>query len=270
MRARFAPLAMKSAYGTTERDLFAAANRKPRMIRLASLLLAASAVSASEIPFDADEIPFDASDTIFRDGFDSPPPAGSCLSEARTRLPTSGITYGPVHDVTPFNPMRSNVDITEWNNVWGHANATDSALSWPGRSGSAPALRNFSRNNFVAIHFKTPGNATADSTLNGYFTYPIDWNNPNADIKISTTCGDFTPNPANPGCVALDVASSNEVMVRWKFKPGNIGAYCILQPNTDYYVNIRLTDPGSPITCAPINTAGNCPLYTVHNYGGSL
>lgn len=237
------------------------------MIRLAALLLVvASTASANTEDFTPDA----ATDTIFQDGFDGPPPVGSCTSVGRTRLPTSDITYGPSHDVTVFNPARYHVDITEWINTWGHASAGDTALPWPGRNGSAPALRNFSRNNFVGIHFKTPANATANSTLNGFFTYPIDWNNPNADIKISTSCGDFSPNPDNPGCMATNAASSNEVMIRWKFKPGNIYAYCVLQPNTDYYVNIRLTDPASPITCAPIATAGNCPLYTVHNFGGSL
>jgi hypothetical protein len=207
-----------------------------------------------------------AGDILFQDGFEAALAGETCSSG---RLLRSDVTYGPIHP-TQINPPRLGIDATEWDAIWGHASATDDVSSWPGKSGSAPVLRNFMRTSFVAAHFRTPAGASATSTLKGFFTYPLDWNNPNADIAISTRCGDFSPNAANPGCVATNVSASNEILLFWKFSPGNGSDFCILQPDRDYFVNIRLTDPTSRLRCDPLYGVGNCPLYVVHSYGGTL
>lgn len=192
------------------------------------------------------------------------PTTGACVGPTGlTRLATSNIGYGPTS-----SPIRSSMTVTEWDNIWGHFNSTDAVKAWPGYGGSGTTLMQFARTNFLAAHFKTPANATSGSTLNGYFIYPVNLPGPNADMKISKTCGDFSPDTSNPGCLATNVATSDEALVRWKFTPGNTAAYCILQPNTDYYVNIKFTDPNSTVECAAGSTI--CPLPTVHQFGGSL
>lgn len=221
---------------------------------------------ASFIPLLAYQTSAVAQDIVFRDGFEDTSVNESCTGD---RLIRSDVTYGPIHP-TQINPARSNVDTTEWDAVWGHASWTDGMASWPGKSGSAPVLRNFARKNFVAIHFRTPAAASAASTMKGFFTYPLDWNDPNADAVISTKCGDFSANSANPGCVNLDVPASNEFLLWWKFSPGNETNFCILQPNRDYYLNIRLTDPTSQMRCDPLFGIDNCPLYVVHTFGGAF
>lgn len=210
--------------------------------------------------------PSSANDIVFQDGFESTLVNTSCTD---ARLLRSDVTYGPIHP-TQINPARPGVDTTEWDSIWGHASATDAVFPWPGRSGSAPVLRHFSRSNFVAIHFRTPATASAASTLTGFFTYPLDWNDPNADMAISTKCGDFNSNPQNPGCVVLDTPAINEAPLWWKFSPGNESRFCILQPDRDYFLNIRLTDPTSQLRCDPLFGAESCPLYLVHTYGGAL
>jgi len=179
---------------------------------------------------------------------------GSCQAPAGlTRLLTSNITYGAVN-----LSARPNVAVTEWDNIWGHGNTTDGITPWPGVTGSSPVMRQFGRTNFVAAHFNTGAHASPTS---GWIIYPTNIGGPNIDIAISPTCGDFSANVPNPGCSIQNAASDDSRAISWKFTSGNTTSYCNLQPNTDYYVNIKLHDPTSPVECAA--SASVCPLYTL-------
>jgi hypothetical protein len=174
-----------------------------------------------------------------------------------TRVTRSNISYG----VYP-TPVRPNVNLTEWENIWGHANVNDSVTPWPGVHGAGPVIRSMARRGFVAAHFNT---SNYDVPTYGSLTYPSNVGGPNIDIKISPICGDFSENTANPGCLKLGAASDDNPAIRWKFGTGNVVYYCNLQPHTDYYVNIRFSDPYSAVEC-PVNSV-NCPLYTGNTWG---
>lgn len=184
---------------------------------------------------------------------------GSCNGPTGlSRLTTSDIQYGAY--VYPGAPTRLGVDVTEWNNIWGHRNATDNLVTWPGVAGSGPSISQFGRANYVAAHFRT----TADLSLYGNFAYPESTPGPNIDLKISTACGDFSADTLNPGCVVTNAASAGQVVMNWTFVPGN-RSKCALLPNTDYYFNIKMNDPNSTVDCS----AGNplCPVELALTFG---
>jgi hypothetical protein len=180
---------------------------------------------------------------------------GSCQGPAGlTRLTQSNITYGPVNLTA-----RPNVDVKEWNNIWGHGTPSDGVTPWPGVNGAGPVIRQFGRTNFLAAHFNT--GAHGEPTY-GVLAYASNIGGPNVDIRISQTCGDFSANAANPACL-VQAASDDSPAIRWKFGTGNTGSYCNLLPNTDYYINIKFHDPASPVEC-PVGSSV-CPFYTVNN-----
>ena len=165
-----------------------------------------------------------------------------------SQIVTSDINYGAYP-----TPVRTGVDVREYDNIWGHFNATDPVVPWPGRNGSGPNLKSFLRTNFLAAHFNTG----SDTTRYGFWTAPYT-SFLAMDMTISTTCGDFTDAPA--GCIATNVAAPGNTLVSWTFATNN-QTKCILQPHTDYYVNVKYHDPNSNAGCS----AGtqNCVLPTL-------
>lgn len=172
----------------------------------------------------------------------------ACSAPGLTRIAASDIFYGAY-----AAQVRTAVDVHEWSNIWGHYNGTDAVYPWPGISGSGPTLRQFQRTNFLAAHFRTG----ATTTAYGNFWYPLNLPGPSIDMKIGTTCGDFSPDAANPACLVTNVASADNSLVRW----GSAGNRCQLLPNTDYYVNVKFTNPNSTVECAATTTT--CPLSTI-------
>lgn len=176
-----------------------------------------------------------ASDRIFASGFEWICQPQITLPDGdRTRQVVGNVSYGTYPQMRPY------VNLTEWSYLWGYnwADQAPPPLPWPGISGSAPIIRNFGKNSYVGLHFHTPDDA---GTLSGYFMRPY-WSGPNLTIAISGSCGDFSQNLPTPGCLASDVAV-DELAARWRFQSANPDAFCILQPDSDYYVNIMLTHP---------------------------
>ena len=189
-------------------------------------------------------------------------PDGSCPATistpngTRTRLLTSSISYG----VYPM-PVRTNVDLSEWNNIWGHNSATDAGTPWPGVGGASPVLRNFQRTSYVGAHFRTTGS----TTWTGDFTNPSFAAGPNMTMAISTVCGDFSQHLPTPGCLRTNVPTADAALVKWKMTSNAPDYFCNLQPNTDYYVNFMFTDPTSTVECpAGASTCMVAPVST-HN-----
>lgn len=171
----------------------------------------------------------------------------------RTLLTSSGISYGV------YPPQRSNVNVTEWNNIWGYNNTTATTpVPWPGVGGASPVLRNFGRSNYLGAHFRT----TASTSYTGNYSIPSFASGPNVTMAISTQCGDFTDHLPTPGCIAADVATADANAVQWKLTSNAPSSWCNLQPNTDYYLNMMFVDHASTVECS----AGlpNCNLAAVH------
>lgn len=170
-----------------------------------------------------------------------------------TQLTTSNISYG-----VNANPVRANVDVTEWNNIWGHASTTDGITPWPGVDGAGPVIRQMGRTTFVAAHFNTGSSPMYAGTL----TDQSNIGGPDIDVVMSTTCGDFSPNAVFPGCSRFSMPSDGITHFQYFSFGGNAGTqWCSLSLNTDYYLNIKFHDPTSPVECSPGNPV--CPLFTI-------
>lgn len=220
------------------------------MISITGFLLAAS---LTQLP-----------DSIFTDGYDTPYECPGTIyngDRALSLLRVSDIWYGDLPPRPPSNPARYNVDVTEWDNIWGHGTGllTELTTPWPGVNGAGPVLRSFGRNVYVGAHFNTGEGAATY----GFLAYATNIGGPDLDIKISRQCGDFSPEPANPACTVL-AASDDSFSLRYKFTSGNTSVYCNLQPDTDYYLNIRMHDPESAVEC-PVSSSV-CPYYSVSNW----
>ena len=166
----------------------------------------------------------------------------NCPSTPLTRLVTASIKYPNIYQ----SPTRPNVDVTQYDNIWGHMNNTDATTPWPGVSGTQPALLNWSKTQYVAAKFHVPaGQSQASYGWQGYGSY---YSGPALTLAISTTCGDFAP--TNPQCVST--RSGGESFAKWRIVPATIN--CPLAPNADYFINIKMVNPlssdcGGSSTC---------------------
>ena len=217
-----------------------------------NILLALAAASSSAT----------SADVVFADGFELPDmgcQASTTTSGGNTLdlLATSEITYS----AQPYLGTRHNVDVTEWENLWGYATPTDTLHPWPGVNGAGPVMESILMHDYVGAHFHT---APDSSGLYGSFIYPTNYGGPNIDIVISRQCGDFSINTENSACSVMNHPSDGSMAMRWWVKQGNVNSYCNLQPDADYYLNIRYTDPhASTAQCYD----GVCRLYMTLNWG---
>ena len=181
------------------------------------------------------------SDAILRDGFD----AGLCPAGRQTRanISWSGFTV-------------TNVDVTQWANVWGRSTAFDDPLPWPGRPDSMPIFLNFSKTSYMALQYHVPGGSVPN--LYGWITHTEYNYGQDLTAAISTGCGDFNPVPA----CRIDAVSGMNI-VPWSVQtPIN---FCPMSPGHTYYLNIKMTDPSRPSqTCAPASPS--CAIGTANNF----
>ena len=184
-------------------------------------------------------------DPVFHGGFEQ---SSSC--------PAGRQLYSDIGYVGDNNSgdLRYHVDVTEWENIWGHATPYDSTAPWPGRGNSAPVIADFGKTTYIAAHFYVPPGAPL--TWLGWITH-TDYNyGHNLTAAISTECGDFSPSAR--ACYIEGM--SGLPIVPWRT---NTGSFCRLQPNTDYYLNLRMTDPDEPSqTCS--HNADVCAIGTAN------
>lgn len=197
---------------------------------------------------------------IFHDSFEdaSSCPAKITLPDGSTRslLVHANVTYGNYAQVRP------GVDLRFWDNVWGYNNTSSPQVSWPGVGGASPVVRQFPRTSYMAAHFHTPATA---STQNGSFVNPSYVSGPPVTFSISRRCGDFDDYMETVGCLARDVPTSDANLVKWKFTTNSPGAFCNLQPDTDYYVNIIIADPASTDGCSSASATCSVGTVSYHN-----
>ena len=209
------------------------------MLNLATAFLLAASLTVT--PEEA------GSDILFRDGYD----ASTCPDG---RVVRSDISYAIGSAGT-----RHNVDLTAFENIWGHSTDTDSTMMWPGRPGSSTIIEDFDRYGYVAAKFHTPPGLPI--TLFGMFKnvqYPT---GPSLDFSISEQCADFYPQQS--GCLATDIVGSDAVLVSWRTQLSNY--FCVLEPDTDYFVNMRLATPDNDPMCR----GPYCLVHTLNYYGGN-
>ncbi len=186
-------------------------------------------------------------DTIFQDSFDA---SGTCPAGRQT---AANIAY--VGDDT--GRVRYNVDLTEWENIWGHATALDDVVPWPGRANSAPIMLNFGTTTYIAAHFHVPA-GTAPNTY-GWLTHTEYNYGTDVESAITTACGVF--DPTSQLCYTAGVGGQN--ISPWAVPPP--GTFCALQAGGDYYLNIRARDPQDLGTdCNP--AMSTCAFGTANNF----
>lgn len=174
----------------------------------------------------------------------------------RTLLTSSGVSYGV------YPTQRPNVNLTEWDNIWGYNNTTATQpVAWPGVGGASPVIRNFQRDSYIGAHFRTG----ASTSVTGHFSNPSFAAGPNQTMAISTECGDFSAHLPTPGCLIQNVPTADANLLAWKLTSNNPTGSCNLLPNTDYYVNMMITDHLSTVECNATATTCNISAVSYHN-----
>lgn len=175
-------------------------------------------------------------DAILQEGFDAGAACPATILGSTGPLAlrrTSDILYlpGNAH-------IRRGVDVTEWSNIWGHISDVDNLVLWPGAPGASPTIRTIGKTEYVAARFHVPFDALP--TLNGTFKHVSYGGGPNLDMTISRSCGDFET--LEQGCWVADVPGDDAPSLRWRVSSSN-RMYCHLDPGSDYFLNIRFSDP---------------------------
>jgi hypothetical protein len=184
-------------------------------------------------------------DTIFEDGFDDAPTGCPANRQELADFAYAG-------DDSLRN--RYDVDVTEWENIWGHATALDATVPWPGRSNSSPVFLNFGKSNYIAAHFQVPPGTP--STWFGWIIHTEYQYGTDLTGAISPVCGDFSP--AAQHCYSQ--GTSGQTIVPWRT---TAGTFCELVPGSDYFLNLKIRDPDQTnVSCAP--SATECMIGTAN------
>ena len=183
----------------------------------------------------------------------SPVGGDVCPSVPRTRAMVSDIHYLP----EPPTHVRHAVPLTDWNNIWGHINENDNVTPFPGPVGASPTISTLGKTEYIAAKFNT---GSLPANFSGFYKNVSYGAGPDLDMTISTACGDFAP--AEPGCKATDIQSTDQAMVYWRMVNGT-NFYCPLLPNTDYFLNIQFHDIN---TTGPGCSGATCRTTIQHNH----
>jgi hypothetical protein len=162
------------------------------------------------------------------------------------RILTSDVRY-------EFTGTIASVDVTHFENIWGRLTALDAPVTWPGAPGSSPTIEQFTRTGYIAAAFHTP--SEMPQTLQGLFKNVSYGGGPALDFSIGG-CGDFSS--ALGACFVPDTPAIEASMVHWRTQmPTNF--FCVVAPDTDYYINIRLSDPDDDAGSCSTDSCGVTP-----------
>jgi hypothetical protein len=160
---------------------------------------------------------------------------GACPAGQITR---SAVTYA--------GDRVNNVDVTQFENIWGRVSASNAPVPWPGAPGSTPSIDMFARSGYIAASFVTLHDMASYIGMYVNVSYPP---GPVIDASISQQCGDFAAGLGT--CIVYQVPAQDQPMLHWRGANGPT-LYCLLQPDTTYYVNMRLSNPDDGSTyCGP-------------------
>ena len=166
------------------------------------------------------------------------------------RMTSSNVAY------VPSSGTRQGVDLTSWDNIWGHSTAADTTVAWPGRHDSQPSILSFDRNKYIAAKIVVPAGQSNSYgwIVHTEYNYGLD-----LTTSISTTCGDF--NPTNPLCKSVTTSGMN--LTPWRAPPG--ANFCPLTPGTTYYFNVKATNPAQGTSTCPASS-NTCVIGTSNNF----
>ncbi len=182
-------------------------------------------------------------DQVFFGGME----AGAC---PEGRILSSDVRYD-------FTGTIVGVDVTQFANLWGRISAIDPPVAWPGVAGVAPTIEQFTRTGYIAAAFHTP--AEMPETLTGMFVNVSYGAGPALDVSIGG-CGDFSS--ALGACYVPDTPAVDSPMMHWRTQ-GPTSFFCIVAPDTDYYLNLRLSDPDDDAGSCSADSCGVTPASYV-------
>lgn len=153
----------------------------------------------------------------------------------------------------------SNVDLTQFKNIWGRTNGTDVGVEFPGVSYYA-IFKTLDRTKYISAKFRVPAGLSANAT--GSLSKGENFIGPYVTTSISTTCGEFDQADLAPYCLTTNRGAAGAILARWKLTTGSPATNaCALTPGQEYYLNIKVTDPSVPNT----NCTGNLCKMNVQN-----
>lgn len=188
----------------------------------------------------------------------SPASTGSCATVGSfARKQTANIFYNNSSNTI------GNFDVTTFESLWGRdypssANPNASGninATWPGNTGLATA--EYGNGEYLSLKFRTPNVTTWKSSqlsIDGT-TFSFAGGGTNStmakmSMTVSKSCGDFNTASADipVNCYKSQMGAGGEMKIVIN---GSVNtARCVVQPNTDYYLNIifaPLTSPASAV-----------------------
>ncbi len=171
-------------------------------------------------------------DTIFLGSFEL---VGTCPEGRQVR---ADIAYGSL--------VRDDVDVTDWDNIWGYDPETGGIVPFPGVA-SDPIILDFGKTTYIAAHFHVPIGLPPDTF--GWIGHTEYDYGQDLTASISAACGDFSA--MAQACFVE--ASSGQNLVAWAVPPP--ATFCPLVPGQDYFFNVKMTDPSRPSSTCPPDAA---------------
>ena len=152
----------------------------------------------------------------FSDNAPPPPPVG--------RLTRTNVNFPPASN-------SASRDMTQFDDIWGHATYNDAERPWPGANVSN-ARWLMQRGMYVSAGFIIPANTPI--TRQGYFKGVSNFGGPVLLFSVSPNVGDFSQ--------AFVMEQDDGSIWRWRLQNGT-AFYHLLPRSTQLYVNIKFQDP---------------------------
>ena len=180
-----------------------------------------------------------ADDVVFQGSMEY---STACVPDAtRTRMSTINVGY------SVSNIGSLTVDATEFEGVFGRASVYDpTTLAFPGVSGTGPVFHWIAPYMYYSARFHTPPGghwigSLAFQSNDSRGCYNVGGSRgrcgqPYYDVSISHTCNDYS---SSASYAHTNVPSDQLPHLGWSQGYGDFD----LSPDTDYYLNIRMTDP---------------------------
>jgi hypothetical protein len=182
-------------------------------------------------------------------------PGGACTTgpAGLSQIMTANVTYvGAGFSVAP------NVDVTQYQNIWGRYSPGGTILPWPERDNVLVYLT-LSRNQYLSAKFTVPDPYTNTHQMGRMARGDVAGDVSGTSASISEVCGDFTNVP--PACV-INHGLRGSPLIQWSIN-GSIPGTCPLVPGHTYYMNIMMSPLANPDAAHSWCNGSGCIMSTV-------
>lgn len=160
-------------------------------------------------------------------------PPGGDVPPAADQQTTANVAYS-----VQLSPYAPNVDVTNWENIWGRNTTTGAVAPFPGVNFYAN-ITNFDVRKKLVLKITVP--ADMPPTARGSMSHGDNHAGPNLDTKISET-----PDgpPLNPYSESKN-RGRGEMMFKWAMatRPPGVFYGAELRPGGTYYLTIKASQP---------------------------